>query len=437
MKSSLIQHIRQVFETLKINAECTVINTANDTLPSWLQNTEITHEFIVCCNATFEKEKLQEFIHKDIFQIGNLYYWHEGEPTGNKKIPCENILERSHIQSNERLKTKTRLPSWLDNYIFNNLHAEYAPDFQKFEYNLKLQHEDNQKYLGTYFPRSYAETFCIFENIFCNEFIKTKYSTQTEVNILSIGSGTGGDIIGLLTVLNKHFPKIKILHVVAVDGNEDALSILSQIVQQLKQQFHKEIEVITKQVVFESITSIDITSLFDFIITSKMINEIINRGNGHLDNSYYDFANAYAPILKENGIMMILDVTTKVGVSQYCPILLNRQINQFAFEHPDYVSIIPIPCAEEENCQVQCFSQKEFSISHSRFENDKSRVSYRILVKKRFFVGLRLRNQDTQYQIQSDRYCGQGSHIADGFFLPNTTCTEIKTIPYTNVKTKI
>ena len=35
MKSSLIQHIRQVFETLKINAECTVINTANDTLPSW------------------------------------------------------------------------------------------------------------------------------------------------------------------------------------------------------------------------------------------------------------------------------------------------------------------------------------------------------------------------------------------------------------------
>ena len=64
------------------------------------------------------------------------------------------------------LKTNTQLPSWLDDFIFKQLNAEYAPNFQKFDLNLDLTKEENLKYLGTYFPRSYAESFCIFDNIF-------------------------------------------------------------------------------------------------------------------------------------------------------------------------------------------------------------------------------------------------------------------------------
>lgn len=424
MKNALIQHIKQIFEALEINVGFSVYDSVKDILPSSLQNIELTHEFVVCCDATFEKNKLQSFIHKDIFETNNCYFWFEGEKIKSEEIHHESIVESPHIQPKEYLKSRTRLSSWLDSFIFNNLHAEYAPDFQRFEYNLDLQHEDNLKYLGTYFPRSYAETFCIFENLFCNVSIKSQYSTLTEVSILSVGCGTGGDIIGLLTVINKHFSSINKVNVVAVDGNEDALNILSQIVQQLKQQFPKEITLSSKQVVFDNITSIDINSSFNFIVTSKMINEIINRGKGRLDNSYYDFANAYAPLLKENGIMMLLDVTTKVGTSEFCPILLNRQINQFIHERKEYVSIIPIPCADNDNCLMQCFSQKEFTVTHSQFSNDKSRVSYRIVVKKDFLQGSQLRHQDTQYQIQPDRYCGQGSHVEDGFLLPNTILGE-------------
>lgn len=419
MKKALTQHIRQVFEALKIHAEYTVYNSTNDILPEWLHCTELTHEFVVCCEATFKKDLLQNFIHKNIFILENHYYWFEGE-----LLECTNnspVIVKTHsVQSKVKLKTTTRLPSWLDNFIFNTLHAEYAPDYQKFDYNLNLQHEDNLKYLGTYFPRSYAETFCIFDNIFSNEIVKSKYTTVKEVSILSVGCGTGGDIIGLLTIINKHFASIKKVEVVVVDGNNDALNILSQIIQQLKHQFHKEVILSTKQVVFEEIKTIETVSSFDFIITSKMINEIIKRGNGRFNNSYYDFAKAYSPLLKENGFMMILDVTTKDEMSEYCPILLNRQINQFVYEQPDYVSIIPIPCAEKENCQMQCFTQKEFAVTHSKFVDDKSRVAYRILLKKAFYLELQLCWQDTQYQIQPDRYCGQGSIVADGFYLPNS-----------------
>ncbi len=422
MKNALIQHIKQIFEALKINAEYSVFDSANDILPDWLQSVELTNEFVVCCDATFDKDCLQGFIHKELFKNNNHYYWFEGEQIVNKVHADKIVVEQFITQPKYNLKVKTRLSAWLDNFIFGSLNAEYAPDFQRFEYNLNLSHEDNLKYLGTYFPRSYAETFCIFDNVFTNDLIKSKYALKTEVSILSVGCGTGGDIMGLLTIINKHFASIKRISVVAVDGNEDALKILSQIIEQANQQFHKEVALFTRQVVFDRINAIDINSSFDFIITSKLINEIINKGKGCMDNSYYDFAQAFSPMLKEEGFMLLLDVTTKVGLSEFCPILLNRQVNQFVYEHPNFVSIIPIPCATKNNCQVQCFSQKEFTVSHSRFANDKSRVAYRILVKKAFSQALQLfrQDKDTQYQIHPEKYCGQGDLVVDGFYLPNT-----------------
>lgn len=424
MKNALIQHIRQIFEVLKINAEYSVYDSVNDILPDWLKADSLTYEFVVCCDAIFDKEKLQGFIHKDIFEICGKYFWYEGEIIVKKENCHSDMIVRTMCSTHpkENLKTKTRLPSWLDNFIYRNLNAEYAPDFKKFEYNLNLAHKDNQRYLGTYFPRSYAETFCIFDNLFCNEVIKSKFLDLTEISILSVGCGTGGDILGILTTINKHFTSIKKFNIVAVDGNEDALSLLSQIIHQAKQQLKKDIIITAKQVVFDAITSVDINHSFDIIITSKMINEVINNGKGRLDNSYYDFAQSYSSMLNEYGIMMILDVTTKIGSSDFCPILLNRQINKFVHDFPDFVSIIPIPCLGKDNCQVQCFAQKEFSISHSKVTNDKSRVAYRILVRTTFSRYLKLtQQQDVQYEIQPDRYCGQGLSIADGFFLPNTT----------------
>ena len=426
MKNALIQHIRQIFEVLKINAEYSVYDSVNDILPDWLKADSLTYEFVVCCDAIFDKEKLQGFIHKDIFEICSKYIWFEGEIVKNKENHQSDIMVETlcPIQPKENLKTKTRLSSWLDNYIYDKLNAEYAPDFQKFEYNLNLSHEDNLKYLGTYFPRSYAETFCVFDNIFANDIIKSKFSILTELNILSVGCGTGGDVVGLITVINKHFASIKKINIVAIDGNKDALAILSDIISKAGLQFRKEVVIDTKQVVFDTINSIETNISFDFVITSKMINEVINKGKGRFDNSYYDFAKIYSPMLKAYGMMMILDVTTKIGNSEFCPILLNRQINKFVYEHQDFASILPIPCAVKENCQEQCFSQKEFYVSHSRFANDRSRVAYRILARRTFLQDMQLCQLNTRYQIQPDGFCGQGVSIADGFYLPNTVSTE-------------
>lgn len=52
------------------------------------------------------------------------------------------------------------LPEWLDNHIYNNLDAIYHPEFRDL---LVIEWDRNEllKYLGTYFPRSYAEAMNI------------------------------------------------------------------------------------------------------------------------------------------------------------------------------------------------------------------------------------------------------------------------------------
>ena len=52
-----------------------------------------------------------------------------------------------------------QLPEWLDDIIYNEFGAVYEPRPQDVEYNPDQQFEFVQLYLGTYFPRSYAEAY--------------------------------------------------------------------------------------------------------------------------------------------------------------------------------------------------------------------------------------------------------------------------------------
>ena len=55
------------------------------------------------------------------------------------------------------------LPKWLDDLLFNKLSASYCRK-NKDLVVLDWGHKDILGYLGTYFPRSLAESYCIFSN---------------------------------------------------------------------------------------------------------------------------------------------------------------------------------------------------------------------------------------------------------------------------------
>ena len=69
----------------------------------------------------------------------------------------ENLISGKSMVSNE-----VHLPKWLDEYIFTQLKANYCPSCSDMTV-IDWDKSNVLNYLGTYFPRSYAEAYCIFK----------------------------------------------------------------------------------------------------------------------------------------------------------------------------------------------------------------------------------------------------------------------------------
>jgi SAM-dependent methyltransferase len=437
MKEKLRHHIKSIFEALGIgNLPFDVYACKIDVLPPFAAQVAWTHEFLICAdcsqgvNYNHVKQRLHDFSGKEIYSIGKqCVYWFEGNSVIAHEVLPNPDIENRVDENIEYLKTSTRLPGWLDDFIFDRLEANHSPDHRRYESNLNLSEEETLIYLGTYFPRSYAESFCIFDNIFQNKAYKRNTFARSTLNILSVGCGTGGDLFGLLTAIDKYDAKVEHIHIWAIDGNPTALSILSCITDQFQSHSRKKIRLNIFQVTFPSIGEINLSTCnmgnikFDFILSFKMICEIIARGHGAYDNSYYDFVKKFMPLLSEKGICVLLDVTTKTDHTTFNPILMNRQVNNALMELREYKTLLPLSCnLFENNCFMDCFSQQIFSVTHKRHPCDKSKVAYRVIAGRTFADQIAHPVASVQYIIQKsgDGLCGHTighENMADAYKL--------------------
>ncbi len=261
MKESLEEHIKNIFSSCDINVPFTIFDCVNmrNNIPEWLSSIQLTHEYIAYCSKNIDVQKLQTFSGKIVNELESYVYWFEGERITNIEDDILSSLHESQltIESKiEYLKTATSLPHWLDEYIYKELEAKYSPDFVKFEYNLNLNLDESLIYLGTYFPRSYGESFCIFDNIFQNNVYHTILLQKKEIYILTVGCGSGGDVIGLITNIYKYHPHISHINIWAIDGNDKALAIFDKISEKLALTYNVVIKSHLINQAFETINSI-------------------------------------------------------------------------------------------------------------------------------------------------------------------------------------
>ena len=314
------------------------------------------------------------------------------------------------------VKSKTILPHWIDKYLFNTLSAKYAPEHEKYEYNLNLNEDEIKVYLGTYFPRSYAEVFCIYDNLLSNSCYKQELENMDAINILDIGCGTGGELIGILTVLTKHFATSKTINISVCDGNDIALSVLNDIYGMTNANSHHNINLSIYNKKFELKNNLDIKGLdnkkYDIILCNKVVCELISH-NVMTDKAYYKVVNSLTPVLNESGVFILLDVTTKDNQSGFFyPQLMNVEINKFTTENSDFVTLLPLSCGKYTMCNETCFMQQTFYVSHSRKSKDESRVCYRVICKKTLKNKLSLpKLEDTCFVIHPLKY-NQGDSTA-------------------------
>jgi hypothetical protein len=396
----------------------------------------VTHEYMIIIDFSGNAELMQKaqgrfatFLGKEarVHEVGTTcrLFWGEGEvldstPTDGSQLNVKGSFEMNDILSTEDaiewLKTNTVLPSWLDCLLFESLGAQYEPDWKKFEHNLDHDRSDIQAYIGTYFPRSYAEAFCIFDDLFSYNQYKMQFRNLTEVWILDIGCGTGGNLIGLLTALAKHWSQLDTVHVHGFDGNTQALGFATTILESFAHQvqFHVDFKLTNTHV--KSIKDLPIpeNNLYDFITSFKMGGEIVSKGKGENDEIYYHILNKYIDRLSNIGLLILLDVSIKPDHTNYLPILLNEQLSRFLRDNQEFSTIVPIPChLYETDCVLSCFTQKEFCVSHRGALNDLSRVAYRILARKPCASTFHVRTDENAGYIVRKREANEAFSICE------------------------
>ena len=358
---------------------------------------DFEREYVVIVKSVSEAlfSSIKRFLRRDdVYFNEGLCHWFEGIPIDKaEKTNVTQIPEKieSSVDFDCKLDT-VFVPDWLQSVIYDNLRAVYAPDYKKYETNLNLSDDELLVYLGTYFPRSYGESFSIWDSLFSRCDYNSLFAKES-ISILGLGVGTGGDIIGLLDVIHKYGLCSKV-QVYAIDGNKKALSIFKHLVATLASRYNISIKVeCYESAVDEGFSLPDIDFTFDVITTSKFVNEIVKI----INEPYYKMLEYSYPKLAQRGLMLISDVTTLVG-DTFIPVRMNAEVNKFIRRHKACKSILPITCSQfEQQCTYQCFTQKQINISHRYRALDKSLITYRLLGRKDLASDLSIYEDDCIY----------------------------------------
>ncbi|MBQ3804731.1 MAG: hypothetical protein II844_02855 [Prevotella sp.] len=226
---------------------------------------------------------------------------------------------------------------------------------------------DILNYLGTYFPRSYAEAYCIFTEFFKNHL--ARYANETELSLFDFGCGTGGEIIGMLDSLRGNVSCIKTVYITALDGNHSALRILERIADEYNSKFDIDISIRPLPLTIDDFYDMKIldkvlSENFDIFMTFKAICEFVTKDRFEQDNAYAHIIKTFIPKLKDNGIMVLADVSTYSDVSkEWLPKMMDEGIRQAGV----------LIQARNEN-----FNQ-QFLVTHSHRVNDVSKIAWRII----------------------------------------------------------
>lgn len=210
-----------------------------------------------------------------------------------------------------------RLPQWLDDLIFEQLGAKYCRSNADMTV-IDWDKNDVLNYLGTYFPRSYAESYCIF-----SEFLAkwpNRFVDKTELSVFDFGCGTGGEIIGFLDAMQNMY-NIKKIGIYALDGNYHALRLLESIVNECSNKYIFGISLDVIPLTIEDFYDLDIlssvhTEKYDIFMSFKAICEFVSKERFEHQNAYAHIARTYLSRLNDDGIMVLTDVTSYNDVSQ-------------------------------------------------------------------------------------------------------------------------
>jgi len=328
------------------------------------------------------------------------------------------------------IKTSLQFPAQLDDFILNQLEGIYYPDPEK-AYKNKFADIERQKInLGTYFPRSFLETYMIFKDLINNEYIKNIFE-KTDFFILDIGGGLGGNLCGLLWFMRDYVKgfKNKNIYIVSLDCNDIALDIQEQIIKKFfgdntdfypknpdlsRDNFGEILQSVSEDYKF---ISYNYKNKFDIIMSFKFVNELYRDVQDYYENKgmYTKITNSVANFLDDNGLFILADTADKNDVEKYFPKIISEEISEYLKNNTDKLRpIAPLSCAFwYMNCREswRCYNLKLFEIRTSN-QNYESKLSYKVLAQNVTAERIlkQMEKQDC-YHIGYGHTCDKGSFV--------------------------
>ena len=128
---------------------------------------------------------------------------------------------------------------------------------------------------------------------------------------------------------------------------------------------------------------------FDFITSSKFIGEFYNLQDVSGLRLFQGMTEVISEFLQKNGIYILLDVVagSRDHKCDYKTKIMSDELNSYVNSNSTSLRYIyPSPCACWSSiCKTKgCYYAKCFAVSHSRVQNDKSNVAFRILTNNEF-----------------------------------------------------
>lgn len=290
-------------------------------------------------------------------------------------------------------------PKYLNDLIFKDFGGIYVDKWNNFNH-LDNTAEDNKKYIGTYFPRSLAESYIILEHALDNPIVKEAFRRKNKINILDIGSGTGGNLIGLIDCLIEKLGKNITINIKSIDGNQNALDLQCKIIDKYfnyvgigrdKYDIRAELLKISSpdKFISEIKTKLPLPNCnfyYDIIISSKFFSEFYNISVPEATGLYRDFAALSSEYLSPEGLALVIDITSgdMSRSRSYTSFYMNKELREYISENDDKIKyILPRSCALwYKGCiNSTCFTQELIVINHSRKTKDKTKICFALLGK--------------------------------------------------------
>ena len=175
--------------------------------------------------------------------------------------------------------------------------------------------------------------------------------------------------MGLLTALSKYYPNLRTIKVVALDGNQYALQLYDTVLLEFKKHIALMIDNNSTHICIDDFYDLSILNKvlkrkFDIAMSFKAICEFVTKQQFEQNNAYEHIVKFLLPKLSNNGIVLLVDVTTYNSTSQdWLPKMMDR-------------GLIKAQCNIIK--KNEGFNQL-FRITHSHKTKDESKIAWRII----------------------------------------------------------